>query len=448
MLISFSVSNYRSFGEEQVVSLVANGRHKDHPDHLRAIPGTDEHLLPVMALYGANAAGKSNLLRALSDLQWAVCYQRAPTLPTFMHKGGDCTMEVQFLAGGRVLIYGLQWSKGGIAQEWLVERQKERRTPVFERVTGADGEAQVLLGDAAGHPSDRLKALAMVGARKDHPFLRVLRDNLNLGARGEAINLAITWLDALIVVFPSTHIEFGRAQLSTHTNLRSLVGEFLREAGTGVAELTLEEREIQQGELEKFGVGISIANRVGPGEPFVYHLPRQYASIVLHQNNGRLHQNLVTVRALHPHAEGQITLPIEEESDGTQRMIELLPLLLQSSVPSVVLIDEIDRSLHPQLSKHLVRQFLKLPGLRQLIFTTHDLNFLDTDLLRRDEIWFAEKKEGATELYSLADFKVRKDLSIDKAYLQGRFGAVPPVEVEWPEWVQAIRKELEPRKAE
>jgi uncharacterized protein len=95
---------------------------------------------------------------------------------------------------------------------------------------------------------------------------------------------------------------------------------------------------------------------------------------------------------------------------------------------TVHVIDEIDRSLHPILVKEFLEFFLKSsPGeYRQVIVTTHESNLLDQDLLRRDEIWFAEKDStGATRLYSLLDFKVRNDLEIRKHYLQGRFGAIP-----------------------
>ena len=105
----------------------------------------------------------------------------------------------------------------------------------------------------------------------------------------------------------------------------------------------------------------------------------------------------------------------------------------------VFVVDEIDRSLHPLLAKGFVRHFVKECAGHggQIIFTTHDTAFLDLDLLRRDEIWFAEKKlpAGATELYSL---------KIDKAYLQGRFEAIPPIEVEVPDWVRQTINELRP----
>ena len=122
-------------------------------------------------------------------------------------------------------------------------------------------------------------------------------------------------------------------------------------------------------------------------------------------------------------------LGLGDESDGTRRLLNLLPVLRPTAFSGTVfVIDEIDRSLHPILVKEFVEFFLKSSTgeFRQLILTTQESNLLDQDLLRRDEIWFAEKDQaGATRLYSLLDFKVRNDLEIRKHYLQGRFGAIP-----------------------
>jgi hypothetical protein len=159
---------------------------------------------------------------------------------------------------------------------------------------------------------------------------------------------------------------------------------------------------------------------------------------------------LRTLKSEHVTEDGtRVTLPFFEESDGTQRLTHLLPALhAMCQKHGLFVIDEIDRSLHPLLAKGFVRAFLQAGAGKgsQLIFTTHDTTFLDLDLLRRDEIWFANKKPpiSSTELYSLADYKVRTDLKIDKAYLQGRFEAVPPIEAELPDWVRQIIEELKP----
>ena len=139
---------------------------------------------------------------------------------------------------------------------------------------------------------------------------------------------------------------------------------------------------------------------------------------------------LLTIKAIHRHGTpGKIHLDFSEESDGTQRLLHLLLALYQLSTQGgTLVIDEVERSMHPLLTRQFVEFFFRsFSGDHlQLIVTTHESNLLNQQLLRRDEIWFAEKNDkGATSLYSLADFRPRKDLKLDKNYLQGRFGAVP-----------------------
>jgi AAA15 family ATPase/GTPase len=150
--------------------------------------------------------------------------------------------------------------------------------------------------------------------------------------------------------------------------------------------------------------------------------------ILVDHQGGRVYH--ISVQATHEQEPGkEVQLELTEESDGTRRLLNLIPALHPTAFTGVVhVIDEIDRSLHPILVREFLEFFLKSSkgDFRQVIVTTHESNLLDQDLLRRDEIWFAEKDStGATRLYSLLDFKVRNDLEIRKHYLQGRFGAIP-----------------------
>ena len=132
------------------------------------------------------------------------------------------------------------------------------------------------------------------------------------------------------------------------------------------------------------------------------------------------------------HNNSKYSFEAYEESDGTIRVLELLDILLTDN--KVYLIDELDSSLHPILVKGLLKLFLESNKQNQLIITTHELRTLDFDLVRRDEIWFTEKKEdGSTKLYSLEEFKdvARFDRKIDKAYLEGRFGAVAKIDTDY-----------------
>ena len=141
------------------------------------------------------------------------------------------------------------------------------------------------------------------------------------------------------------------------------------------------------------------------------------------------------LKMIHSTDESEFELPASEESDGTRRLLELLPALYQFGISkneydgdSTFVIDELDRSLHPVLSHAFLKFFLETNHEKshQLIVTTHETHLLDSDLLRRDEVWFVEKdKTQQSRVYSLLDFKIRKDLRLEKGYLQGRFGGIP-----------------------
>ena len=122
-----------------------------------------------------------------------------------------------------------------------------------------------------------------------------------------------------------------------------------------------------------------------------------------------------------------VKFELDEESDGSRRMIDYIPLFQILTSDATVFIDEFERSIHPSLLKAMVRKLLgpdsNIKG--QLIFTTHDCNLLDQSIFRQDEIWFVEKKEGKTTMYPLTDFQIRQELDIKKGYINGRFGAIP-----------------------
>ena len=220
----------------------------------------------------------------------------------------------------------------------------------------------------------------------------------------------------------------------------------MKSSSTGVDHLKILKKEISEDELNsllpKKVVSSILADmkddstevtiKLGEGSELMVKKTskRGEGSELLVEKNGNNHYYSLTIQAAHEHQIGKvIPLPLTEESDGTQRLLNLIPALHHLRTSSgVFFIDEIDRSMHPILVWKFLEFFLKSCNncQCQIIVTTHESNLLDLDLLRRDEIWFAEKDlEGATRLYPLTDFKVRKDLEIRKHYMQGRFGAVP-----------------------
>jgi len=206
---------------------------------------------------------------------------------------------------------------------------------------------------------------------------------------------------------------------------------FLRASSTGIDGLRINKKEMSEDEI-RTTFPAPIAERV---------LSKRFpsgASVLKFNDETELrfertdkdHYYRVSIGAEHEHKPGErIVMDISEESDGTRRLLQLIPVLHHLRLKGgVFFIDEIDRSMHPLLVRKFLEFFLKSCGgdHRQVIVTTHESSLLDLELLRRDEIWFAQKdSDGASKIYSLADFQVRKDLEIRKHYLQGRFGAVP-----------------------
>ena len=465
MLLSFTVGNFRSFREAQTLSLIASNRHPDHADHLAGIPDDENRALPVAVIYGANGAGKSNLIQALVFLQALVLRGTEPKKPiarrAFLLDQESArkpsSFEIQFVHGKHVYAFGCEISDQHVDTEWLSLLQDGKEVSVYERSTDANGEVEIeagpVLTEDGGREHAKVLALTQVGVLPNQLFLHAASKNLREQDQGPVLGAALRWFTDHFRIIPADSMVSSLAQLISHDEtFTQFAGHFLRSVGTGVDRLRVDTSEVEEGILRSFGPHIEEYVRALPvGESATTNLSDGTELFVEKGEGTKV--RLLNIRSEHVNTDGaRVDLPFSEESDGTRRLTHLLPALhALRDKHGLFVVDEIDRSLHPLLAKGFVRGFLQLCAGTgsQMIFTTHDTTFLDLDLLRRDEIWFANKRpqEGATELYSLADYKVRTDLKIDKAYLQGRFEAVPPIETELPQWVTNIMNELQPRSA-
>jgi AAA15 family ATPase/GTPase len=461
MLLSFSVANFRSFYDEQTLSMVASARQPDHPEHLSPIMNDDNKALPLAVLYGANGAGKSNLVKALRFLKTLVMKGAEPKKPigrrpfVLNEKAADEPTEfrIQFQENGRVYAFGVKVNDRWILEEWLSIVQHGRDIPVYERVTRDDEEVVVepgpVLLESKWGMHEKTLALTKVGSLPNQLFLSTVAKTLKSGDQGPILSDVLKWFtDRLVIILPDASFADLPGLLSKDTSFTKFAGDFLRSVATGVDGLIVETEDVEEsllaGQSDKMR---ELASNLSEGETHVITLNGGHQLVIEKREGTKL--RIRKMKSQHLTSDGTtIVLPFSEESDGTQRLTHLLPALhfTTHDAPAVFVVDEIDRSLHPLLAKGFVRAFLSACVSRgsQLIFTTHELAFMDLELLRRDEIWFAAKNlpEGSTELYSLADYKVRTDLKIDKAYLQGRFEAIPPIETELPGWVQQIMQEL------
>jgi len=427
MIVSFSVSNFRSFSTEETFSLVASNRLSGtHDDHAVPIPDSKEKVLRTAVLYGANGAGKSNLFKALRYLKWLALTTRPKESGTGREPfrfGGTADapsrFDLQFTVADKLYRFGLNADDKRITEEWLYQVVGNRERLLFDRTTDENGEVAI---DASGLKSagDKVTALATVGGPQNQSFLSTLNATLGAGDFGDELSHVLNWFKrGLNLIGPDESWPVGR-RLNQDPRFLSFAGDFLRSASTGVNRLEV----LKKGSSDD--ADSVVLQDLVEGE----WIQLRDGQELLIQGKGEVRAYQIRVQAVHEHEPGKIVrLDMAEESDGTRRLLNLISALHSGhSYGAVYFIDEIDRSLHPILVKEFLEFFLKSRegDPRQLILTTHESNLLDQDLLRRDEIWFAEKDQAAaTRLYSLLDFKVRNDLEIRKHYLQGRFGAVP-----------------------
>lgn len=438
MVVTFSVANFRSFEDEETFSLVASKKLSGtHDNHLVPIPGTDASVLRAGVLYGANGAGKSNFFKALFYLRSMALNARGKGKGTgcepfrFKNECADSSFDLQFIADNKLYRYGMIVNDETVVEEWLVEVIGKKEKPIYERITDADGGVSVE-GPGLKNGSRKLHALMTVGGPKEQSFLATIRATLEKNDFGDAIQTVIEWFErGLNFVRPDTNFWPLGHTLGEDSDFKTFASEFMRASSTGVDDLSVTKEELSEEQLKLMLPGNVytqvIKNTEEEGKSIVALGEDRE---VLVEKAGEHHYYLLTIQSMHRHETSNVVrLDLSEESDGTRRLLNLLPALHRLHKDGgVFVIDEVERSMHPLLIYKFMEFFLSGCGgeQRQLVVTTHESNLLDQELLRRDEIWFSEKnKKGATKLYSLSDYQTRKDLKLDKHYLQGRFGAIP-----------------------
>lgn len=397
MLRSFRLGNHRSFRDEQELLLMP------------AMPGDDRPAVPVAAIYGANASGKSNLLDGLAFTTVAVLGSEA------FGAGGRSTFRldpkaakrpstfvVEILAEGVRYTYGFAVDDDAVTEEWLYAYPEKRRRVVFER-TGDD----LRFGSTTSDLKSKFAALEEL-IRSDVLLLSFC-SGLELGP----LMPVYRWFGQSLRI-----VRVGGARSSDEVGNR--VGEFFqRDANNHRRLLSL---------LIAADVGITDVTAERVDELLDFQQPRFPSRRdvgVTYRPQWRL-----TFR----HSDADTAFALGDESAGTRNWLGLLPTVLDVlDKGRVLVVDEIDASLHPMLTAKLVGLFQDEktnPTGAQLIFTTHDTSLLGTmlgdNVLDRDQIWFVDKNaEGASELYPLTDFKPRKDQNTERRYLAGSYGAVP-----------------------
>jgi len=416
MLVQFSVDNYRSIKDKVTLSMITATNDKERFFNIR-----NYELLNSVVIYGANASGKSNVLRAMAFMRRVVLnklkvIQSTDMLPHDPFKlntstqDASSTFEIIFFIGMTKYRYGFEMDTTTVYTEWLYADEKGKEAKLFYR--DADEEEYVNPSFKEGYPFFDKKN-AKIKISPNQLFLwKCDQDG------GEISKSILQWFNHFTVINNVEHNEYANDTMQQMENedLRKEIIKFVKTADIGIEDIKLEKNDVSKEMLEKLPLPSDLKQQILEGADFkqvdinTYHTKFDESNNVIGKEIFELNR---------------------EESLGTRKFFNMsAPILNILQEGKIFVIDELDASLHPMLTMHLIKLFHD-PKVNtknaQLIFTTHDTNLLKPHLFRRDQIWFTEKDMyGSTHLNALAEFKdVRKDADFEKEYIQGKYGAIP-----------------------
>ncbi len=420
MLIEFNVTNFRSIQERQTLSLAATNI-KESSEHIFSAEGDKTHsLLRSCAIYGANASGKSNVAMALLVMEKIIIGsaqtqhgENLPLTPFLLNSktaNKPSEFEVHFITGGVRYQYGFSATREKIHREWLIAYPQGRMQRWFER-TLSKGSYQWEFGSK------------FVGRKK--VWQEATRDNALFLSTAVQLNSqqlkpVYDWFAKTITSMGFEHgtpaniyAPFTAEMCEKGEKYKKLVMNFLAAAEIGIDDIKIEKEAFDASKIPN-------------------NLPKNIRDSIIKDMQG---EKIKKIKTVHRNEKGEtVDFSFEEESNGSQRFFALAgPWIDILEKGRILVIDELSQYLHTNLVKHLIDLFNdpeRNKNNAQLIFTTHETALLSRAVFRRDQIWFCEKNDNATELYSLNDFKIGRDgndNNREAKYLAGAYGAIPNI---------------------
>ncbi len=445
MLIRFIVSNFMSFKDETEFNMLPRkGRgYKQHPNHVKTISsGID--VLKTAAIYGANASGKSNLIKAVEYLKNLIKGSSEglimPQSKRFRldnaFNSKSTTFRIEYEYKNIHFDYGLEIDKGKIQEEWLYKIEsvkKENEILLFKRK-----DQKIIFGEYFNSvDTSYVKKYLNKELADNQCAINAIYENID---DDDIIDIFFEGISKLKIVTPEMFNSNYSDGLISEILSKEFAENLLKISNTGIEELIIkdipidnffsyEDEDFKQDLIESLENGIKKANektnKILDEKRHVLSFYKRNVYNILRKIKGEYYVSVLKTK----HLNSSSLFDFLEESDGTNRLFELTPAFeeLTGSDELVYLIDELERSMHPVLAKELLKLYVNNSTSKsQLIFTTHESHLLNLELLRQDEIWFTEKKlDGSSCFYPLSDFKPREDKNIRLGYLEGRYGGIP-----------------------
>lgn len=426
MLLEFRVCNYRSIGEEQVLSLIPASKQKDHLQNI--LTKGKYQALNAISLYGQNGSGKSNLLLAMSFLDKLIHISartssttKLPYDPFLLREGWEgkpTRFEITFILEDNRYRYGLEFTEKEVQKEWLFRKSLSREVSLFER------EGSTIEVSSGFNGSKKIVDAAIEATRDNALFLSTC-DTLNV----EEAKIIFNWFRYFGMIDGLNTEELHTVDLWDKEDYRDKIKKYLESLSLNIADVDITTKDFDESELPD-DMPKEMKNRLAKSLKGKQSF-KVIAKHTLYDTNAKPTSNLVSWEWW------------EKESAGSKKAFELSgPILWTLANGGVLIIDEIEAKMHPVMTLNTIDIFLdpaSNPNKAQLIFATHDTNLLTYSTLRRDQIYFVEKNEWeSSELYSLSDFvyfenkngefkseKERPDTDKEKRYFEGRYKAIP-----------------------
>lgn len=419
MLLQFNLKNYKSFKDENVLSMIA-GADQSHEDIL--IPFRNERVLPSVSIYGANASGKTNINKALvfairfvrtcNSMQVTDKINVVPFLLDDESKNNKSRFDFIFVHEGIKYEYGFTVNQEKVFEEYLYEYRTHKASKIFERTDV----------NQYSFSSATKKLSAIVPHNTDNKLFLSTATQWN----SELTKKAFMWFVEGIEVYDSSNLErffFTAMENGNDDNMKQFMSTMMKNADMNIVGYDL---SVKQGNPAKI--------QLPPGIKFEDDF---YQKVHDHLKEWQLETYHQVIK------DGQVkkyVLPMQAESNGTRNLMYLAPFIKDAlTLGKTMIVDEIDSGLHPLLVKYLIGLFhdrmVNKCG-AQLVFNTHDISQLTLEQFRRDQIYFVEKDNftGVSNLYSLDEYSPRKSENVQKGYMQGRYGAIPVIGIEEIKW--------------
>lgn len=440
MLLCVSVENYKSFDQREELSLISSSKIQTNKSHRVKIKQTN--ILKNAVVYGANASGKSNLVKAIAFMKNTLIEGLSVrSVNDFCrncaeNQSRESVFELQFTVEDKFYAYGFSaiLNQRKITEEWLYELMQDGSAHnLFLRET----DKSPMLGDGVNLSASEKNRFSVYAEDFVGHDAQLFLAEMNRGKKYDDdskllfFKKTFQWImNDIIVINPN----IGISNTDAYYNDQSLetISNLIRTFDTGVSEIktkqiTVEEmsqmlpKEVISEIFDTLKKQMQMTNL--PQLKMTWRFDDGFFNIRIQEAG----EPEITTLAL-KHGKSIFDFSFNDESDGTKRLFDLIDMLMSKREDVVFVVDELERSLHPKLTEHFLKLFMEVHAddRVQLVFTTHEDTIMDQELFRRDEIWFVERDSvNASKIYSLDRFKERYDKKLSKAYLEGRYGAIP-----------------------